>query len=208
MSFREVQTATDVANYQKRLTDGYPDRPKIIKQMIQAIEQNGAEAPAVAELCIGHGELAQALSKALPKIRYVGLDFIQPFLDFTEHALAIDGIDASFVRADLTQNRWPDLLAKAAGSQKFNAIASMQSLHDVGDAESTLNIYRQSHSLLGPTGIFINADLITKVGEEEHARPGRLTVPHHLALFSQAGFAHSSCIFENESFAICIGKKA
>ena len=206
MSFREIQTATDVINYQNRLTSNYPDRPEIIKWIIREIQRIEAENPTVAELCIGSGQLARAMCEAVPKIQYVGLDFMQPFIDFTAGNHVIQGVNAAFVCADLTADEWPSLLSNAASSAPFNAIVSMQSLHDVGGSESTSHIYQQCQRLLSPKGFLINADLITQVGDEENARPGRLTVPHHLELLSKAGFTTSSCLFQNDLFGICIGE--
>lgn len=207
MSFRDVQTATDVIQYQKRLTDGYTDRPQIIQQIIEAIQQLEVARPTVAELCVGPGQLAQEMCAAIPTIRYIGLDFIQPFLDFTADKLAAIQADAAFVHADLTGQDWDSQLAQAAQPASFDAIVSMQSIHDVGGAERAAVIYQRCHQLLAPNGIFINADLITQVGEEANARPGRLTAPHHLTLLNAAGFAHSDCLFQNDQFALCVGRK-
>ena len=203
MSFRNIQTKTDVIDYRKRLTDGYPDRPIIISHIIEQIEHLGVAKPAVAELCIGPGQLAEVLFEAIPQINYVGLDFMQPFLDFTAANLPTD--NATFVCADLTGHDWPRQLSALSATGRFDVIVSLQSLHDVGGASQIAEIYQQSQTLLSKNGRFINADLITQEGDEAHARPGRLTVPHHLKLLKAAGYADTGCSLRTAQFGVCFG---
>ncbi len=202
MSFRDIQTQNDVRLYQKRLTDNYLDRPEIMNHIVQQIEQLGTENPTVAELCIGPGQLAESLCNNIPKIDYIGLDFIQPFLDFTAAKLSVDG---EFVCADLTGTEWPNLLKGASKTGQIDVIVSMQSLHDVGDADQIASIYTKCQSLLGEEGLFINADLITQEGDEANARPGRLTVPHHLELLQAAGYTTTGCTHRTAQFGVCFG---
>ncbi len=202
MSFRDIQTQDDVETYKKRLIDNYADRPIIIDHITEQIQQLGLEIPTVVELCTGPGQLAEALCHSLPQVNYIGLDFIQPFLDFTEERLSAE---ATFVCADLTGSDWPELLENAANNRPIDVIVSMQSLHDVGDAAQISAIYRRCQTLLGPVGCFINADLITQEGDEANARPGRLTVPHHLELLQAAGYLSTTCSLRTAQFAVCIG---
>ncbi len=203
MSFRDIQTQDDVEVYQKRLTDNYPDRPEIMSHICHQIEQLQIEDPTVVELCIGPGQLAETLCNIIPRINYIGLDFIQPFLDFTAAKLLIDG---KFVCANLTGAEWPNLLKNASQTGRIDAIVSMQSLHDVGDADQIASIYAQCQKLLGKEGLFINADLITQEGDEANARPGRLTVPHHLELLQAAGYASTGCSLRTAQFGVCFGR--
>lgn len=203
MSFRDIQTQDDVEAYKKRLTDNYPDRPTIIRHLIEQIQQLGLDKPTVVELCTGPGQLAESLCGAIPQINYVGLDFMQPFLDFTAANLSADG---TFVCADLTGGEWPNQLREAVMTGHIDAIVSMQSLHDVGDADQIGAIYTQCQKLLGAGGTFINADLITLEGDEANARPGRLTVPHHLALLQAAGYTTTGCSLRTDQFGVCLGR--
>ena len=200
MSFRDIETADDVAAYELRLQNGYPERPFIIDQIVSQLKTLNIPNPTVAELCVGPGVLAEALCHAFPQICYVGLDFMQPFLNYATKRVPA-GIEATFVQADLTGEAWANRLREAGRENgRYHAIVSLQSLHDVGDAQQTRIIYQQTHRLLANGGLFINADLITKEGDEANARPGRLTTQQHLALLSQVGFSNSTCQMERDGF--------
>ena len=119
-TFRNIQTKADVAPYLARLNDGYEERSKIVAHIIKQIEQLGLDAPVVAELCVGPGFIATSLCEAFPSIHYVGLDFMQPFLDFTAEQLPVEA-NYAFVLADLTEDAWPTLLAEQATAGGFKA---------------------------------------------------------------------------------------
>lgn len=210
MSFRDIETADDVVAYELRLKNGYPERPFIIAQIcdhiISQLKTLNLPNPSVAELCVGSGVLAQAICQAFPQIHYVGLDFMRPFLDYVAKRLP-EGVDATFVQADLTGESWADLLREAGGENgRYHAIVSLQSLHDVGDAARTAVLYQASRTLLAHNGLFINADLITADGDEANARPGRLTTQQHLTLLKEAGFSSSICQLQQGEFGVYHGQ--
>ena len=81
----------------------------------------------------------------------------------------------------------------------------MQSLHDVGDADRIAAIYKRCQTLLAEGGRLLNADFITQEGDEANARPGRLTVPHHLELLQAAGFTSTGCSLRTAQYGVCYG---
>ncbi|MEM7111082.1 MAG: class I SAM-dependent methyltransferase [Chloroflexota bacterium] len=205
MSFRDIETPDDVAAYELRLRNGYPERPFIIAQICDHLKTFNTPNPVIAELCVGPGVLAEALCRAFPQIRYVGLDFMQPFLDYAAKRLPAS-VDATFVQADLTGANWVERLREAGGENgRYHAIVSLQSLHDVGGVERSATIYKECRTLLNNGGLFINADLITAIGDEVTARPGRLTTQQHLTLLEEAGFVKSKCDWESGGFGIYHG---
>ena len=126
MSFRDIQTVDDVEAYKKRLNDNYPDRVPIIQHITEQITALGIENPTVVELCVGPGQLADTLCRDIPGIRYIGLDFMQPFIDYAEKRLPPS---ATFVCADLTGDAWPAFLRNAAHQRpdrcdRFDAVAA------------------------------------------------------------------------------------
>ena len=203
ISFRDVETRSDVERYATKLANGYAERPGVINHLVKQIEQLQLPSARIGELCVGPGELAAALGSALPGINYVGLDYKQPFLDYTAEKLSMV-TSASFVRADLTGSDWPDLLG-AHGP--FQVIVSLQSLHDVGGAERVSNIYQACRTLLEPGGLFINADLGTPAGQDPTSQPNRLTTEHHLYLLLKAGYTNVACTYQNGAFACCQGSR-
>ena len=94
MSFRDIETVTDVEAYELKLRNGYPERPFIIDHLLTQLKTLNIPNPIVVELCVGSGVLAKALCQACPQIRYVGLDFMRPFLDFAAERLPAN-VDAT-----------------------------------------------------------------------------------------------------------------
>ena len=176
MSFRNIQTKSDVAQYQDRLTQGYPDRSIVIEHIIEQLTNLNIKAPIIAELCVGPGLLATALCQAFPQIHYVGLDFMQPFLDFTSNRLPAD-VNTAFVHADLTGDKWPNLLAQQAVDGRFHAIVSMQSLHDVGGAEEVERIYHHCRGLLVDDGL--SDDTESPIKQRIPKNSERIPKDHH-----------------------------
>ena len=203
MSFQDIHTAQDVAEYQTRLSTGYPQRPAVIAHIVKQIAALGRKELRIVELCVGPGVLAEAVCGAVGGIRYVGLDFMHPFLESTMRKLPA-GADFQAVHGDLTDPTWPLLLKQAVGDRPIDAIVSMQSLHDVGDYRQTAQIYALAGPLLCAGGLFLNADLVS--AEDELApRPGRLTVAQHLELLREASFANVACSLRIGPFACCQG---
>ncbi|MEM7535147.1 MAG: class I SAM-dependent methyltransferase [Chloroflexota bacterium] len=205
-TFRNIQTKADVAPYLARLNDGYEERTKIVAHIIKQIEQLGLDAPVVAELCVGPGFIATSLCEAFPTMHYVGLDFMQPFLDFTAEQLPVD-TKCAFVLADLTEDAWPTLLAEQVTDGRLNVIVSMQSLHDVGGAERIADIYSHCHDLLADGGLFINADFVASDDENAHSKSTRLRIEQHRELLGAAGFTEVDCSLRVGSFCVCQGTR-
>ena len=204
VSFRDIEDVTQVEAYEAKLSKGYGERPVLIEQILVQLQMNLPQQPLLAELCIGPGVLTQRICEQIPDICYVGLDFKAPFLEYTARRLPA-GTRASLLLADLSGETWPDALLQANAGQPFDAIISMQSLHDVGGAASTANIYRHCWQLLRPGGMMLNADLVIPAGMEAVPNPRRLTVKHHLQLFAEAGYQRSECTLEQGEFACCLG---
>jgi len=203
--FRQYDTPAAVTAYLARLAQGWPERPELALHIAQQLRALGKAAPRVLELCCGPGWLAAQLLPALPTMHYVGVDISPPFLAFAQAELAPHAHRITLLENDLSDAAWPAGLVSQVGTAPFDAIISLQSLHDVGDAATIGRLYGQCKSLLGPGGFLLNADLIVPPGEALPDNPGRLPVTQHLALLAAQGFAAPACTLTLGAFGCVSG---
>lgn len=203
--FHEIDNTEKVATYTANLDNNWPIRQQVIQHIIQQVSDLAFSPLYILELCSGAGLLAEQLLRALPKVEYTGIDFLQAMVDATQARLTGLGVRATLFQADLNGDEWLAQLAPQGEQGKFHAIISMQSLHDLGGEPEVNRIYRLAHSLLLPGGLFLNADLTVVPGEELPDNPGRLTISRHLALLQAQGCKHVKNTFNNGGFGCIIG---
>ena len=149
------------------------------------------------ELGVGAGRLATSVLNALADasgevppsdVEYTGVEI--------EPALVLHGkelLDAAghrnirLVRADLKDDAW------TAGIGPFDAVFTLQTLHDLGGIDALEAVYRQIHRLLSPGGILVNADFVVPFEKDDPERPRRLPVETHQGLLSSLGYVDFRC---------------
>lgn len=149
------------------------------------------------ELGVGAGGLALNVLSALFDGSHSGRTGI---VDYTgieiEPALVLHGKelletaghrDIRLVRADLKDDAW------TADIGLFDTVFSLQTLHDLGGIGALEAIYRQTHGLLIPGGILVNADFVVPFEKDDLDRPRRLPVETHRDLLSGLGFIDFRC---------------
>jgi SAM-dependent methyltransferase len=169
------------------------------------IDKLGVPQPAVLELCCGAGLLAETLLPALPTARYVGIDVNPPFLDTARARLEPWQERVTLLCADLNGETWPQELADAGAPARFDAVVSLQSLHDLGGEPEVARMYAMAQSVLRPGGLFLNADLIVAPGQELPDNPGRRSVVRHLALLNDCGYTNTAFTLEVGDFGVVVG---
>lgn len=200
VSFKSVQTDDDVLAFLVQLNRDHPARPPVVRHIETQLATLPGESPQVVELCHGPGMLARHLLRRLQHIRYTGFDFSEAFVDFTRRQLAPFADRAAVIRANLNADDWPVQV-----QPPVEAIVSLQSLHDLGGLAEVSRIYRLAHELLGPGGLFLNADLIAPEGGAVANNPGRLSISHHLELLREYGFERVECTLHVDDFACVVG---
>ena len=204
--FRHYDSPGAVTAYLERLANGWPERPQLAQHIIQMISELGQAAPSVLELCCGPGWLAAQLLAALPTMHYTGVDLSPPFLAFAQETLVPDTNRVNLLEVDLSQVEWVDQLMTKVGTTQFDAIISLQSLHDVGDETTIARLYGQCGALLAPGGLFLNADLTVPPDEPRPDNPGRLPIARHLALLTAQGYQSPQCTLAVGNFSCMVGR--
>ena len=208
--FRQYDSPATVTAYLERLKREWPERVTIADHICTLIttyaNDHNRNAPVVLELCCGPGWLAMTLLEKLPIITYTGLDLSPPFLAFAQERLTPYGNRATLFEADLSTMDWPECLPGNEMISHFDAIVSLQSLHDVGDERVIGQIYTIGRSLLRPGGFLLNADLVVAEGEELSNNPGRLSIPRHLTLLKRIGYGNVRCTLAVGGFGLIVGE--
>jgi cyclopropane fatty-acyl-phospholipid synthase-like methyltransferase len=108
--------------------------------------------PRVLELGSGPGHLARAIVEHCPTQRYVALDF-----SVAMHALARDHLGAlaeriTFVTRNFRDPAWP------TGLGTFDAVVTMQAVHETRHKRHHVPLLERARSLLVPGGLLLYCD--------------------------------------------------
>lgn len=149
------------------------------------------------ELGVGAGGLAHAVLSTLSDesesgrtsaVHYTGIEIEQALVQQGRKLLTADGRqDVQLIQADLRGDTW------TRGLGPFDAVYTLQTLHDLGGVDALEAVYRQVHGLLAPGGILVNADFVVPFEKDDPDRPRRLPVETHERLLSNLKFVDLRC---------------
>jgi SAM-dependent methyltransferase len=134
---------------QERYLVARAERFAVISHLIRDTQSS---APLILDLGCGTGSLMAALLESIPGAHVVGVDLDITLLILAEKRLAEFGDRAQTIQADFRQTSWLEDIPKP-----FDAIVSATALHWLNPRQLA-DLYVQISTLLGPGGIFLNAD--------------------------------------------------
>jgi SAM-dependent methyltransferase len=176
------------AGWTERFTPTAP-RLRLFDVIVGQLRRSPAATGRVVELGVGPGFLAERVLASLPAVQYVAVDFSEAFLSIARERLAPFAGRVRFLQADLRSSGWPGAI-----EGPVEACVSTWALHDLGDPEVTLQVYRDGAERLAAGGVLLNGDFVKPEGTEYTFEPGRFEVSRHLELLRLAGFAHCECL--------------
>lgn len=168
------------------------------------------------DLGAGDGELDELLLEHFKGAAVTLVDTSLAMLTFARARLQRFGERVEYVHADLSKPAWTGALAGP-----FDAIVSTMTVHHLGSAERTRQLYADVYRLAGHGGMFLNLDLVrparsqldalvgwaAKDGEAHlsatHAHsplPG--TLVEHLGWLGEAGFGAADVLWKNMNVAL------
>lgn len=162
------------------------------------------------ELGVGAARLARSVLNSLADtsgegsptaVEYTGIEIEPALVQHGKELLETAGHrDIRLVRADLKDGAW------TAGIGPFDAVFSLQTLHDLGGIDALEAVYRQIRGILAPGGILVNADFVVPFEKDDPDRPRRLPVETHKDLLSRLGFIDFRCELQQGKMA-CIAAR-
>ncbi|MCQ3972489.1 MAG: hypothetical protein DPW09_03465 [Anaerolineae bacterium] len=200
LTFRDLRTQEDVAEWTAGLLTRYPERGEVMKHIVAQLKALPFPAPQVVELGPGPGLLAEVLLRELPEMSYVGFDSSELLLTFARTKLAPFSRRANLIQVDLNADDWLNYLPG-----EIHAVISLQSLHDLGNESNVNRVYGLARRLLVPGGLLLNADFVVPPGQDDPEQPGRRSIPRHLKLLQVQGFERVACTLEIGQFGCLVG---
>lgn len=178
-------------------------RPLRIRIRNAIVERLSALPPGarVLELGSGPGFLAeQVLSRCTHIANYTMLDFSQPMLDMSR-ARVQRFASATLVLGDFRSNEWMRNVAPA-----YDAVVSMQAVHEVRHKRHVPRLYQQVHTLLASNGVFLIAD---RVPEDDSVRSAALFMTAHeqVKALDEAGFVDVRVAMSGDALVFCECRK-
>lgn len=182
----------DDPDYVRAWADGInerrPGRAAVFARMATELGSAAVAPRRVLELGSGPGMLAEHLLDARPEIgEYTLFDFSGPMHDLARERLARHAHRCRHVVGSFLDDGWTTLL-----SGGFDAVVSLQAVHELRDAELIPRLYRKVRAdLLVPGATMLVADMVNLPGS--HA--GHLLSVHaHADAFLEAGFGSSEVL--------------
>jgi SAM-dependent methyltransferase len=155
----------------------------------------------VVELGSGPGQLAEAILAA-GALDYTCLDFSPPFLDMCRARL---GDRARYVLADYLDPAWT-----AALEPPFDAVVTMQAVHELRHKRRAATLYAQVLTIVRPGGLLVVCDHEPTAFENtaiEKTRRLYSTVAEQHAAFTAAGFTDVTTVLELNGMYVCSGRR-
>lgn len=210
-SSKDLRSAGEIAEWLARLDREWPQRRQMAQRIANQVAALGSACPQVVELACGSGYLAEYLVRTLSDLWYTGFDVSPALLDAARTHLSIlaghvdRNVELHLRQADLNETIWVDYLDEMGLVGQVDAVVSLQSMHDLGDAAAQAMAIARVHPMLRPGGIFVNADLLL---DPKAPHPRRLPVERHLAILEKIGFDSAQCVHQEGEFGLFVAKVA
>lgn len=136
--------------------------------------------PRILDLGSGPGFLAEHILDRCDAAAYHLFDFSPHMLNLSRARLGRFAERVGFHRGSFLEEDWWQMLPSP-----FDAIVSLQAVHEVRQADRIPQLYRELRALLGDEGIVLIAD---QVNDEEKQEEHFLTASDHETALREAGF--------------------
>lgn len=133
----------------------HPFREERYDAMFDLLEITGRRNFRIVDIASGPGSLSLRFLKRFPGSETVMVDQDPVLLRMSREAFKKITESHSWLESDITDATWMTGLEK----DSFDAVMSTTALHWL-DSEGLKSVFRHSHNLLRPGGIFVNGDVI------------------------------------------------
>jgi cyclopropane fatty-acyl-phospholipid synthase-like methyltransferase len=157
-----------------------PYRNEILERMAKELRDAGP-ASSLLELGSGPGFLAEALLESVPVGSYTLLDFSDAMHDLARGRLEHHASRCVYVTADFSKPAW------SAGLGPFDAIVTLQAVHELRHKRHAASLHRAVRALLERGGLYLVCDHFAGAG----GMPNHdlyATIEEQAEALTQAGF--------------------
>lgn len=137
----------ELDEYDALIRSFVPTYEAMLRAAAEVVGELDVERPAIVDLGIGTGALAEACLGVRPKARLTGIDADPGMLAAARNRLAVYAV-VELVEADFLDVALPP----------SDAIVSSLALHHVADPAAKRALYARCHDALGPGGVLVTAD--------------------------------------------------
>src|SRR5580692_9140520 len=160
-----------------------PARHNVFDRIVQELRDLRSETLSVLELGSGPGFLADRITVNLSTLAYTALDFSAAMHALARERLGANAERVSFVEGDFKQPHW------TSGLATFDAVVTMQAVHELRHKRHAPALYRQLGTVLHPGGSFLMCDHYVGDGAMSD-RALFMTMEEHEAVLRRAGFTN------------------
>ncbi len=178
-----------------------PWREQLRDAIAETLDASSLPVRRVLELGSGPGLLAERVLRSCAVEHYTLLDFSQPMLDLSRARVGQHPA-ATFVLANFKHPGWTRSV-----EAPFDAVITMQAVHEIRHKRHILGLYRQVHEILCPDGLLLVCD---HVPPDESPRSTALFATEeeqHTALVD-AGFVRVKTELLLRGLYVCGGHRA
>jgi SAM-dependent methyltransferase len=174
-----------------------PARPAFFAAFVAALVPALAPGATVLELGSGAGQLAEPVLGGVPAIaRYDLLDFATPMHALARERLAVFAARTRHLERDFKSEHWAD------GLGPYDAVLTMQAVHEVRHKRHVAALYAQVLPLLKPGGLFLVCDRYAG-GPLRNMHPDLFFARAEQSdALRAAGFAHIERLLELDEMAL------
>jgi SAM-dependent methyltransferase len=156
---------------------------------LQAVAAHTPRVRNVLELGSGPGLLAEYILSRCPSIElYTLLDFSQPMLDVSRKRLDAFGPRVSFLQEDFKEDGWEHKVGAL-----YDAIVSIQAVHELRHKRHALKFYRECRGLLKDGGLLLICDRLPQ-DDSDRDRALFMREDEQLTALEQARFVNAEVL--------------
>jgi SAM-dependent methyltransferase len=173
-----------------------PWREMFRQAMADALAAASPPVRRVLELGAGPGLLAEVILRACPLERYTLLDFSPPMLELSRARVGANPA-TTFLLADFKQPDWGRTV-----DGPFDAVVTMQAVHEIRHKRHVPGLYRDVHALLRPGGLLLVCDHVPPDDSPRATALNATELEQHAAM-SSAGFTEVKTLLLHRGLYLC-----
>ncbi|MBI2815419.1 MAG: class I SAM-dependent methyltransferase [Acidobacteria bacterium] len=172
-----------------------PWREEFFRTFARELASTGAEELSVLELGSGPGFLAQRILEVLPHAVYTALDYSPAMHELARQRLGSLSGGVRFVETNFKLPDWN------LGMPTFDAVISMQSVHEVRHKSRVPSLYARVRKLLHKGGLFLMCDHFAGEGGQTDNEL-YMTIDEQRQALENAGFSGVTLLLQDHGLAL------